>query len=61
MGTDAQLTEIFQFMKNHIIDYLKCLFDLEKTRFTNLDELSSDIESHSIKYFNEIIEKIELV
>jgi hypothetical protein len=61
LGTDEKLTEIFQFMKNHITDYLRCLFDLEKTRFTNLEELSSDIESHSIKYFNEIIEKIELI
>ena len=61
IGTDTKLTETFNFMKKHIVEYLKCLFDLERTRLTNLEELSADIETHSIKYLKEIIDHIELV
>lgn len=58
LGTDDQLRDSCTFMKNHINEYLKCLFDTNRTRYTNLDELSDDMETHSQKYFQEILEHL---
>jgi hypothetical protein len=51
------LTFINKF-KNHITEYLRCLFDINRTRYTNLEELTFDIEAHTIKYLKEMEENI---
>ena len=37
---------------------MKCLFDINKTRYTNLEELSIDIEMHTRDYLKEISDNI---
>lgn len=59
LGTDKTLNECCSFMKNHIQEYLKCLFDSNRTRYTNLDELSEDFGTHSQKYFQDIIDHLD--
>lgn len=58
LGTDSQLNESCLFMKTHILEYLKCLFDMNKTRYTNLEELHSDIQAHTSKYLEEILDRV---
>lgn len=58
LGTDTQLNQACLFMKNHILEYLKCLFDLNRTRYTNLEELNSDIDDHTVNYLKEINDHI---
>ena len=56
LGTDEELTKSCNQMKSKLVEYLKCLFDINQTRYTNLEDLVSDIESHSIRYLNEIMQ-----
>lgn len=56
LGTDKELTKSCTFMKNHIVEYLKCLFDHNRTRYTNLDELAADFDTHTKKYLQEILD-----
>lgn len=58
LGTDEELNRACTYLKNTIVDYLKCLFDMNRTRYTNLEDLANDIEMHSINYLNEINENI---
>lgn len=58
LGTDADLNRRCLFMKNHIVEYLRCLFDHNRTRYTNLEELSADFEAHSRKYLQEILDHL---
>ena len=48
----------FSKFKNHVTEYLRCLFDINRTRYTNLEELTIDIEAHTIKYLKEMVENI---
>ena len=39
-------------IQEQIVEYLKCLFDLKRTNYSNIDCLLNDIESHTIKYLD---------
>jgi len=58
LGTDTELNKSCQFLKNTVVDYLTCLFDMNRTRFTNLEELTSDIDAHSTKYLQNVLDNI---
>ncbi|CAF0881686.1 unnamed protein product [Brachionus calyciflorus] len=58
LGTDEELKNSCTYLKNTIVDYLKCLFDLNRTRYTNLEDLAYDIEMHSVNYLKDITENI---
>ena len=53
-GTNQELNKYCVFLKNHVTEYLRCLFDINRTRYTNLEELTFDIEAHTIKYLKEM-------
>lgn len=58
LGTDKELNKVCTFMKNHIVEYLRCLFDANRTRYTNLDEIAADFEIHTKKYLQEILDHL---
>lgn len=58
LGTDEELNKSCNFLKNNIVEFLKCLFDTNRTRYTNLDDLAFDIETHTTKYLKEINDNI---
>jgi hypothetical protein len=57
-GTNEELKSSCEFLKNHVTEYLRCLFDMNRTRYTNLEEFTSDIEAHTRRYLKEMEENI---
>ncbi|KAG8447991.1 hypothetical protein GDO86_015188 [Hymenochirus boettgeri] len=43
LGPKEHLTEICEFFKNQIVQYLKDMFDLDKVRYTSVQSLAEDI------------------
>ncbi|RNA29865.1 FAM73B isoform X1 [Brachionus plicatilis] len=58
LGSEEELNRSCTNLKEMIVEYLKCLFDPNRTRYTNLDDLSCDIEMHSRYYLQLLIENI---
>ena len=58
LGTDPELNKSCTFLKSQVVEYLRCLFDINRTRYTNLEELTYDIEAHTKKYLREMTENI---
>jgi hypothetical protein len=38
---------------------MQCIFDINRTRYTNLDDLTVDMIEHTTKYLNELTSKIQ--
>lgn len=58
LGTDEELTKSCCLLKSTIVEYLRCLFDLNRTRYTNLEDLTQDIDQHSMSYLTKLCDSI---
>ncbi len=52
LGNNKTLNELCVYLKEQIVDYLKCLFNLQRTNYSNIECLVNDIESHTIYYLD---------
>jgi hypothetical protein len=57
LGNNKNLNELCTFLKEQIVEYLKCLFDLQRTNYSNIDYLVNDIELHTIHYLDLLAKK----
>ena len=47
-----------EVLEGQVVEYLRCLFDINRTRYTKLEELTYDIEAHTKRYLREMTENI---
>jgi len=50
LGNDPNLKAICTSLKDQVVEYLKCLFDLNITNYSHISNLTKDIEMHTEKH-----------